>query len=74
MRLRHSMGAIAHAKFELRPFHVAADRLFANPERLCRFSALGTGGDQTQDRDFPRRQPSGLLTSREIWAGQLLQT
>jgi hypothetical protein len=51
--LRDSMGAIAHAKFELRPFHVATDRLFTNPECLCCFAVLGTGLT-------PKRYQSGV--------------
>ena len=67
--LGHSMGAIACAKFELCLFQVAADRLFTDPECLCHFAVWCTGGDQTQDGDFARRQPRRWLCTRQIRAG-----
>ena len=72
--LGHGMGAIAHAKFDLDLLQVAADRLFTDLECLRHFAVSGPRGDQTQDGDFARRQPSRPLRTREIRAGQLLQT
>ena len=64
--LGHSMGAIACVKFDLDLLQVAADRLFTDPECLCHFAVSGPGGDQTQDRDFARRQPSrATLSARD---------
>ena len=71
--LGHSMGAIACVKFDLDLLQVAADRLFTDPECLCHFAVSGPGGDQTQDRDFARRQPSRRPYPHEIRVGQLLQ-
>ena len=59
--LGHRVDAIAHAKFHLRIFQMAADRLPTNPECLCHFAGSGSGRGPTQDGNFTGRQPGGRL-------------